>query len=311
MTAGLALGAPARAGRYPGATIAFRTARRAVRSGVLWGYIFGITVAASELGYNSTYKTRAERAHVAALFSNNAGLAALVGPARALQTVAGYAVWKTLVFTAVVLGAWGLLLGTRLLRGEEDAGRWELLLAGQTTRRGACAQALAGIGAGLATCWALGAVIITAAGQSSKVNISVGPCLYFAVALASPALVFTAAGALAGQLAATRRQAASYAAAALGASYALRMVADSSRGLAWMRWLSPLGWTEELQPLTHPRPLALLPIGASVIVLVAVTLRLAGERDLGASVVPDRSGGPAHVRLLGARPVSPPASRVA
>ena len=73
MTAGLALGAPARAGRYPGATIAFRTARRAVRSGVLWGYIFGITVAASELGYNSTYKTRAERAHVAALFSNNAG----------------------------------------------------------------------------------------------------------------------------------------------------------------------------------------------------------------------------------------------
>ncbi len=35
----------------------------------------------------------------------------------------------------MVLGAvWGLLTATRLLRGEEDAGRWELLLAGQTTR---------------------------------------------------------------------------------------------------------------------------------------------------------------------------------
>jgi ABC-2 type transport system permease protein len=34
-------------------------------------------------------------------------------------------------------------------------------------------------------------------------------------------------------------------------------------------------------------------------VLVAATLHLAAERDLGASVVPDRSGGPAHLRLLG------------
>ena len=49
----------------------------------------------------------------------------------------------------MLLGAvWGLLTSTRLLRGEEDGGRWELLLAGRTTRRRAAAQALAGLGAG-------------------------------------------------------------------------------------------------------------------------------------------------------------------
>ena len=49
----------------------------------------------------------------------------------------------------MILGAvWGLLTSTRLLRGEEDSGRWDLLLCGQTTRRGATAQAIAGLGAG-------------------------------------------------------------------------------------------------------------------------------------------------------------------
>ena len=69
--------------------------------------------------------------------------------------------------------------------------------------------------------------------------------------------MFLAVGALAGQLAATRRQAAAYAGAALGVSYALRLVADSGIGLEWLRWATPLGWVEELQPLTSPAPPAL------------------------------------------------------
>jgi ABC-2 type transport system permease protein len=84
------------------------------------------------------------KVRVAALFGSNTGLAALNGPARQIQTVADYTVWKSFMFLIVVGSAWGLLTGTKL-RGEEDAGRWELLLAGQTTRRGAVAQALAGL----------------------------------------------------------------------------------------------------------------------------------------------------------------------
>ena len=42
----------------------------------------------------------------------------------------------------------GLLTATRLMRREEDSGRWELLLAGQTTRRRAAVQAVAGLAAG-------------------------------------------------------------------------------------------------------------------------------------------------------------------
>jgi len=289
MHADLALRAPARAGRYPAAVVAFRTARKAVRSGVLWGYVFGLTVASSALTYASTYKTPAQRANLAVTFGSNAGLAAINGPARQIQTVAGYTVWKSFMFLIVIGGVWGLLTATRLLRGEEDAGRWELLLAGQTTRRGATAQGLAGLAAGLATLWALTAVITVAVGRSAKVGIAAGPALFFSVALVAAAAMFLAAGAFTSQLAATRRQAAGYAGAALGVAYALRMVADSDPGLAWLRWASPLGWVEELQPLTGPRPLALLPIAGLTALLAGLAVYLAGRRDLGASLLPDRA----------------------
>jgi ABC-2 type transport system permease protein len=265
---------------------------------VLWGYVFGLTVASTALSFASTYKTSAQRAHLVTLFGDNAGIAAIAGPARQIQTVAGFTVWKTFMFLGVVGAIWGLLTGTRLLRGEEDAGRWELLLAGQTTRRRAAAQALAGLGAGLVVLWALTAVISVVAGQYARVDIAAGPSLFFALALVCPAAVFLAGGALASQLAPNRRQAASYAGVALGAAYALRMVADSSSGLAWLHWATPLGWAEELRPLTAPRPLVLLPIASLVVLLGGLSTYLAGVRDLGASVLPDRQHTRARTRLL-------------
>ena len=298
MQADLAIRAAAPAGRYPAAVVAARTARRAARSGALWGYVFGLTVASSAWGYTSAYKTPAQRARLAALFGSNTGLAAINGPAHAIQTVAGYTVWKSFMFLIIVGAVWGLLTGTKLLRGEEDAGRWELLLAGQTTRRRAAAQALAGLGAGLAVLWLLTALITVVIGQFARVSIPATASLFFAAALVTPAAVFLAAGALASQLAATRRQAAGYAGAALGACYALRMAADSDPHLHWLGWTTPLGWAEELQPLTSPRPLVLLPLGGLVTVLCALTVYLAGSRDLGASVLPDRSRAQGHTRLL-------------
>ena len=193
---------------------------------------------------------------------------------------------------------WGLLTSTRLLRGEEDGGRWDLLLAGQTTRRGATAQAIAGLGAGAVALWVVTAIITVLSGQSSSVRISVGPSLYFALAMVTTAVMFLAVGAVASQLVATRRQAASCGAALLGVSYAVRLIADAGVGLHGLIWASPLGWVEELQPLTSPRPLALLPIVAFSAVLAVAAVHLAGNRDVGASIVPDRAHSEAHLGLL-------------
>ncbi len=294
----VAIRAPTRVTGPPGGVVFHHTARRAARSGALFGYIFGALVASAAVSYTRIYKTRAERDQLAAAFGSNKASAALFGPAPALQTVAGFTILKS-IMTLMVLGAvWGLLISTKRLRGDEDAGRWELLLTGQTTRRQAAAQAIGGFGVGAITLWAVTTVISVLVGQYSKVDIGAGPMLYFSVAQVATAVMFLAVGALTSQLAPTRRQAASYAGWFLGAAYALRMVADAGVGLHGLIWASPLGWVEELRPLTAPQPLALLPIAGFTAVVALVAVRLAGSRDVGSSLLPDRTHARARRHLL-------------
>jgi ABC-2 type transport system permease protein len=84
-----------------------------------------------------------------------------------------------------------------------------------------------------------------------------------------------------------------------GASYLIRMMADAGTGLAWLRWASPLGWVENLRPLTGSQPLALLPIVGLVAAGVASAIVLAGRRDVGAGLLTGRGTARPHTRLLG------------
>ena len=185
-----------------------------------------------------------------------------------------------------------------MLRGEEEAGRWELLLTGQSTRRSAAAQALGGLGLGLGTLWLVTAVITVLTGLISSVGFSVGASLYFSLAQVAAALMFLAVGALTSQLAATRRQALSLGGWFLGYCYLVRMVADAGVGLHGLIWASPLGWIEELQPLTSPNPVALLPIVGFSVATVTLALHFSGLRDVGASVLRDRTHARPRLRLL-------------
>ena len=293
---------PARAAPRTGwsaATVITRlTARKAVRSGAVWGYVFGALIASSAVSYTRIYQTQAARDALAAAYGANNATSALFGPAPQLQTVPGFTAFK-IGMTLILLGAvWGLLTSTRLLRGEEDDGRWELLLAGQTTRGRAAAEALAGLGAGACALWALTAILTVGVGLDSSVGLAAGPALYFALAMTATAVMFLAVGALTSQLASTRRQAASYAAGFLGGCYALRMIADAGVGLHGLIWASPLGWVEELRPFAGPQPLALLPIAAFTAVLAVTAVRLAGLRDAGAGILADRARSAPRLRLL-------------
>jgi ABC-2 type transport system permease protein len=287
---------PSTQGRFP----VFRlSARRTLRSAVLWGYVFGVTIASSALTYSRIYKTPEERRQLAASFGANHTSAALFGPAPQLQTVAGFTVLKASMTLMIIGAVWGLLTSTRLLRGEEDAGRWEMLLSGAATKGGAVVQALGGLGAGVAVLWAITGLITVLAGRVSSVHIDVTAGLYFALAMVSSALVFMMVGAVTSQIAPSRRQAAGIAAGVLGLSYGLRMVGDAGSGAHWLVWASPLGWVEELRPLTDPQPWALLPILLAAAVLALCAVWLAERRDVGAGLLPDRVTSAPRLRLLG------------
>ena len=289
---------PNRIERSAGSAVALVTARKAARSGALWGLIFGLAIASSEISYIKIYTNAAQRNALAGAYGSNKAMSALFGPAPQLQTVGGFTVFK-ISMTLIIFGAvWGLLTSTRLLRGEEDSGRWDLLLVGLTTRRRATALAIGGLGMGAVTLWITSTVIAVLSGRSSNIRITTGSSLYFALAMVATAVMFLAVGAVTSQLAATRRQAASIGAVVLGVSYALRLIADAGVGFHWLVWVSPLGWVEELQPLTSPQPLAFLPIAGFSTLLSIGAVALAGRRDVGSSIVPDRVHAPTRLRLL-------------
>jgi len=123
-----------RAGGRPTTVVAGLLSRRAGRSGALWGLVFGFYVAASALGYASLYTTHAAREQLAQSFGSSIGITALVGPARAIDTVAGFTVWRSLGVLSLLGAVWGLLSATRLMRGEEEAGHVDAL-AGQRKLR--------------------------------------------------------------------------------------------------------------------------------------------------------------------------------
>ena len=289
----------AAASRNPGTVLARQVARRAARSGALWGLIFGSFIIVQTHAYTSTYKTQAARDQLARAYGSNFAMNALLGSERAVNTAAGFASWRFVGILSVLGSVWGLLTATRLMRGEEEAGRYDLLLAGQTTRRRAGGQELAGLGAGLLALFSLTALGAVITGRSPAAGFSLGQCLYFSVTLVAGAAMFLAIGALASQLASTRRRAASMAGVVFGMAYALRMVADTNQGLHWLMWLSPLGWIEEARPLTDPDPVALLPVLALLIAVTAMTLHLAGTRDLGAASLPGHDSSKPHLALLG------------
>ena len=184
-----------------------------------------------------------------------------------------------------------------------DAGRQELVLAGTVSRRRAFSAVLGAVGAGAGLLWValLGGLVVA--------GLPLGPSAYLSLATVSAALVFAGVGALASQLAPTRRLALELSGAALLVALLLRVIADTSTSLQWVRWMTPLGWVEELRPFVHPQPAVLiLPVlgGAA---LLAVAAQISLRRDVGTGVLAARDRSAPRLGAVGLSHRAGPARR--
>src|SRR6266511_3591078 len=249
------------AARFPGLAVVGVVARRAGRGGLLWGGVFGLMVWSLATQFAKEYPTAADRARLVATMGADVGSQAIFGPAHHLDTLAGYTAYHVIAVGGIIGAVWGL-------------------------------------GAGVLAMWAVTAAVTVAVGRGTDAGFSTSASVFLAVAAVAATGVFFAVGAVCSQLAATRRQAAALAVGVFGVGYLLRAVAAGGTSLRWLRWASPLGWVDELRPLTGSRPLALLPIVASVAALVTLAVVLAGRRDLGAGVLPASDAAAPRTRLL-------------
>jgi polyether ionophore transport system permease protein len=255
--------------------------------------IFAVYAIANVVGYRTTYPHQADRIGLARSFGTNSSLRMFYGAPHTLLTTSGYTEWRVGGFLAVVVAVFGLLVAVRATRSEEESGRLELVLAGCVTRGDAFAAAIT------ATVVSLAAVVAVTFAALAVCGIPAGGAALLALSLAATGLVFIGVGALAGQVAATRRGAYTMAVLALGVAFTLRVAADTGSGLAWLRWTSPLGWAEETRPLTAARPAALALSLATAALLVLAAWLAARERDLGSALLRGSDTSRPRLALLG------------
>ncbi len=268
--------------------IARRAFKQVWMSATVWAVVFGGTVASSALTYVSSFPDQASRQQLAARTSGDAGISILLGPVSAIDTVGGYTVYKCYVFLTTIGAIWGLLSATRLLRGEEDAGRWQLVLAGGTRAPRATAATVAALGAAVGVVLGGTTLITLLAGRDPDLAFGPGETVLYGLSVVIAPAVFVAVGALTSQLSRSRRLATGLGMGVFGVAFVVRMIADSGPSTRWLLWFTPFGWTERMRPFTENDAGPLVVAGATVFALVVATTLLASRRDAGAGVLASR-----------------------
>jgi ABC-2 type transport system permease protein len=253
--------------------------RRAVldartRVGV-FAYVFAIYSWLQAAGYHSAYPTLADRIAFARAFAGNDAIRLFYGYPYDVLTVGGYSAWRVGGTLVIVAAAFGVLGAVRGLRGEEEAGRSDTLLAGAVGRRATFWAAVAATGVGMAFLWFAEFAGFVIGGLSTAGSA------YSALATVSVVPVFAGMGAVASQLGASRRVALGLGFSAVAVLWIVRVFADTVSGAGWLRWATPLGWAEELRPYAGARPLVLLLAAGAAIPLLLAAARIWVGRDVG------------------------------
>ena len=246
---------------------------------------------ANAVGYRSTYPHVADRLRLVETFADNKAALLLYGAGRNLVSVGGYTAWRGGGILALFGALFGMFAAARALRGDEDAGRTEVVLVGALTRSAWFGAVMTAVGI---TVLVIGmAASLGAIASSLDVTASV----FFGLVLAALAAAYAAIGAFANQVAPTRRGALGLTGAVLAADFALRIVADTA-GHPVLHWFGPLGWAEEAHAFTGSRPWVLLLALAVVVVATSGAAALNRRRDLGSGLVASRDTAPLRVWLL-------------
>ncbi|MCM9083111.1 hypothetical protein OG444_32095 [Streptomyces sp. NBC_01232] len=268
-------------------------ALRQTRRGALFviGLMAGMS-AVAVAAYASTVKDPADAAALQTLAGNPA-IRTLFGEPVALDEAGGFAVWRTGTALAVVLSVWVLLAATRITRGEEDAGRWDVLLAGRLPVTAVVAWHVAVLVAASLTAGTAAFAGLVAAGAA------VSGAAVHSAALGLCGVFFAAAGMMSAQVFATRAAASGAAVALLGIGMLLRMVGDGVAPLGWLRWLSPFGLMALARPYDGNRIWPLVVLLAACLALVTGAVVAAGGRDIRGGYLRSSSGRAARTWLLG------------
>jgi ABC-2 type transport system permease protein len=252
----------------------------------LWVLFLGLIPLSYVTAIDELFPDAAGRLRYATTSANNAGFVALYGGLHG-SGLGELVAWRA-GFLPVIIGIVSILTVIRHTRTEEDTGRRELLGSTVVGRHAPLAAALvATFGANLV----MG--LILAGGMAGQDMPGAGS-VAFGLEMAASGWIFAAVGAVAAQLAGAAGNARGIAITTLGVTYVLRIVGDisamSDGPLAWLTWLSPIGWVQRIRPYGENAwwPALLVVVVSALLAYVAIAL--SARRDVGAGLLPPRPG---------------------
>ena len=254
---------------------------------VSWVYVLAAFAYVSVVSTKKLYSTAASLRAFAEGAGADRVTRAIYGPAGDLHTLGGLATWKLSVFGVVGVAVMSMFIVVRHTRGDEDAGRLELVGAGAVGR-------LAPLTSGLLTALLANLVValLVAVGLAVP-GLPWGDSLAFGLGMAAAGCVFAAISAVAAQLAGSRRPAIGIVTSVIALAYLLRAVGDAASPGSWaasLSWLSPIGWSQQMRPFGPLHWWVLVIPVLFTIAVTAVAYVIAGRRDLGTGLLPVRPG---------------------
>jgi ABC-2 type transport system permease protein len=252
----------------------------------LAAWIYGVLaiVASTLFAFAGLYPDAASRAQFADSLAGQPAFAVLTGKIFS-SSLGGLTAWRTTLLGGVLAALMGIFTVIRRTRTDEEAGRTELLLS---TVVGRAAPLLAGLGTALSGCVG---IFVLVAGLMIVHGEDVTGSLALGLTLACTGLLFAGIAAVAAQMFDGARPALGISGLVLGVSFAIRAIADAGGdGTAWVRWLAPLGWAENVEAFAANNFAVIALMLLTTCVLVAVALVLLGRRDVGLGLFPARLG---------------------
>ncbi len=251
---------------------------------VVWVMTYTSAVATQDL-----YAAGVDRVMANEAANSSTAAVAMYGHIHDTSSVGGIGSNKAGMLNYVILAFLAIAIVRRHTRAEEESGRFELLGAAPVGRLAPLAAAL-GLAAATSLVAGLGSIGSAIAGGWPTTG-----SVAFGLAQAGVGLAFCAVAAICMQLSASTRTGSSWAYGALGLAFVLRMLGDVywDQPAAFLSWLSPLGWAQQMRPYDGDRFWPLLVPLLFTAAAVAVAVVLESRRDLGAGLIPDRPG-PAH-----------------
>ena len=254
-----------------------RISRRAI---IVWTLAVLVLVPASILAMEEAYPDQGAL-DARAMLLDNPSAVMMTGPYFATEQYTFWAMVANELFLYILIPAaiMSVLLTVRHTRGEEEAGRLELIRALPTGRLAPAVAAL--IVVSLANL-ALGAAITAG---TLVMGGEIAGSLALGLATALTGMVFAALTAVAAQFTEHAGTASGMALGLLALAFMVRGVGDViDRQGSWLSWFSPLAWAQQTRVFVDLRWWPLLVSLAAVIALLVLAGALSHRRDVGAGL---------------------------